>query len=45
MRGVYWTIPDEKGKEVKRDIPIEEENILKYYQNLKKLILTKFMMF
>ena len=24
MRGVYWTIADESGKEVTRDIPIEE---------------------
>ena len=22
MRGIYWTIPDEKGEEVVRDIPI-----------------------
>ena len=24
LRGVYWTIPDETGKEVSRDIPIDE---------------------
>ena len=24
IRGVYWTIADESGKEVKRDVPIEE---------------------
>ena len=24
IRGIYWTIPDEKGKEVVRDIPIDE---------------------
>ena len=24
MRGVYWTIADESGKEVTRDVPIEE---------------------
>ncbi len=24
IRGVYWTIADESGKEVKRDIPIDE---------------------
>ena len=24
VRGVYWTKPDETGKEVKRDKPIEE---------------------
>ena len=23
-RGIYWTIPDESGKEVSRDIPIDE---------------------
>ena len=24
IRGQYWTIPDENGKEVSRDIPIDE---------------------
>ena len=24
IRGIYWTIPDEKGKEVARDVPIDE---------------------
>ena len=24
VRGIYWTIPDEKGKEVSRDVPIDE---------------------
>ena len=24
IRGIYWTIPDESGKEVSRDIPINE---------------------
>ena len=24
IRGIYWTIPDESGKEVSRDIPIDE---------------------
>ena len=24
IRGVYWTIADESGKEVKRDVPIDE---------------------
>ena len=24
IRGIYWTIPDEKGKEVSRDVPIDE---------------------
>ena len=29
MRGIYWTIPDEKGKEVVRDIPIDESKYTK----------------
>ena len=24
IRGIYWTIPDEKGQEVTRDVPIDE---------------------
>ena len=24
IRGIYWTIPDDKGKEVTRDVPIDE---------------------
>ena len=24
LRGIYWTIPDEKGKEIERDKPIDE---------------------
>ena len=28
-RGIYWTIPDEKGKEVARDIPIDESKYTK----------------
>ena len=35
IRGVYQTIADESGKEVKRDVPIDELNILKFYLNLK----------
>ena len=31
IRGIYWTIPDEKGKEVCRDVPIKES---KYTQIL-----------
>ena len=31
IRGIYWTIPDEKGQEVSRDIPIDES---KYTQIL-----------
>ena len=26
VRGTYWTIPDEKGKEIERDKPINESN-------------------
>jgi hypothetical protein len=29
VRGIYWTIPDEKGKEVARDIPIDESKYTK----------------
>ncbi len=29
IRGIYWTIPDEKGKEVVRDIPIDESKYTK----------------
>ena len=29
VRGIYWTIPDEKGKEVSRDIPINESKYTK----------------
>lgn len=29
VRGIYWTIPDEKGKEVARDIPINESKYTK----------------
>ena len=36
MRGVYWTIPDEKGKEVKRDVPIEEEKYTQILPEFKK---------
>ena len=29
IRGQYWTIPDETGKEVSRDIPIDESKYTK----------------
>ena len=29
IRGIYWTIPDEKGKEVVRDVPIDESKYTK----------------
>ena len=29
IRGIYWTIPDEKGKEVARDIRLMSLNTLK----------------
>ena len=31
VRGVYWTKPDETGKEVKRDKPIDEFKIYRTY--------------
>ena len=39
IRGIYWTIPDEKGKEVARDIPIDES---KYTQILPEFKNTYF---
>ena len=43
MRGIYWTIPDEKGKEVSRDVPIDEVKIYtQSFLNLKIHILMKF---
>ena len=39
IRGIYWTIPDEKGKEVSRDIPIDEK---KYTQILPEFENTYF---
>ena len=32
VRGVYWTKPDETGKEVMRDKPIDESKYTDYYQ-------------
>ena len=31
VRGTYWTIPDETGKEAKRDKPIEEKKYTESY--------------
>ena len=39
IRGIYWTIPDENGKEVSRDIPIDES---KYTQILPEFENTYF---
>ena len=39
IRGIYWTIPDEKGKEVARDVPIDES---KYTQILPEFENTYF---
>jgi len=39
IRGIYWTIPDEKGKEVVRDVPIDES---KYTQILPEFENTYF---
>ena len=36
VRGIYWTIPDEKGKEVARDIPIEESKYTKLVPEFEK---------
>ena len=42
MRGIYWTTPDESGKEVARDINIDEEKYTQliqlgnFYQNNHK---------
>ena len=36
VRGIYWTIPDEKGKEVSRDIPIDESKYTKILPEFEK---------
>ena len=36
VRGIYWTIPDETGKEVKRDIPIDESKYTQLVPEFKK---------
>ena len=50
VRGIYWTIPDEKGKEVARDIPIDESKYTKlvpdfentYFNEVYKVLSKKF---
>ena len=50
MRGIYWTIPDEKGKEVSRDIPIDESKYTEiipefentYFNEVYKVLKNKF---
>ena len=35
VRGTYWTIPDEKGKEIERDKPIDESKYTEIVPELK----------
>ena len=50
IRGQYWTIPDEKGKEVSRDTPIDESKYTKivtdfqntYFEEVYKTLTKKF---
>ena len=50
IRGIYWTIPDEKGKEVVRDIPIDESKYTEitpefkdtYFNEVYKILKDKF---
>ena len=50
MRGVYWTIADETGKEVSRDVPIDESKYTElmpefkntYFQEVYKSLNKKF---
>ena len=42
VRGIYYTKPDESGKEVVRDKPIEESKYTEITKILKILILKKF---
>ena len=50
IRGIYWTIPDETGKEVTRDIPIDESKYTKllpefentYFAEVYKVLNKKF---
>ena len=37
VRGIYWTIPDEKGNEIKRDKPIDESKFTKIVSEFKDL--------
>ena len=36
IRGIYWTIPDEKGKEVSRDVPIDESKYTEILPEFKE---------
>ena len=36
VRGTYWTIPDEKGKEIERDKPIDESKYTKLIPEFEK---------
>jgi len=36
IRGIYWTIPDEKGKEVVRDVPIDESKYTQIVPEFEK---------
>ena len=35
VRGVYWTKPDSSGKEVSRDVPIEEEKYTEFIKDFE----------
>ena len=35
VRGTYWTIPDEKGKEIERDKPIDESKYTELVSEFK----------
>ena len=35
IRGIYWTIPDEKGNEIKRDKPIDESKYTEVVSEFK----------
>ena len=36
IRGIYWTIPDDKGKEVTRDVPIDESKYTQLVPEFEK---------
>ena len=36
IRGIYWTIPDENGKEVSRDVPIDESRYTEILPEFKE---------
>ena len=35
VRGTYWTIPDEKGKEIERDKPVDESKYTEIVEEFK----------